>query len=180
MIDILKEEGIIRYQDAYICAQIAIDKLPTEYTDFFSSRFQYVFVDEYQDCNNIQRQAIDSIFDSTKCVVFKIGDSDQAIYNSEEDTTPDWVPQSGFLSLMTSCRFSQEIADVVCKLKRDDKGIVTLVGETGVKPVLLIFLLRKLTKLSLDSSLRWRPMAFLTKMGYTKLLVQSEVRMRLG
>ena len=112
----------------------------------FSSRFQYVFVDEYQDCNNIQRQAIDSIFDSTKCVVFKIGDSDQAIYNSEEDTTPDWVPQSGFLSLMTSCRFSQEIADVVCKLKRDDKGIVTLVGETGVKPVLLIFSPEKIDK----------------------------------
>lgn len=146
LIDILKEEGIIRYQDAYTCAQIAIDKLPTEYTDFFSSRFQYVFVDEYQDCNNIQRQAIDSIFDSTKCVVFKIGDSDQAIYNSEEDTTPDWVPQSGFLSLMTSCRFSQEIADVVCKLKRDDKGIVTLVGETGVKPVLLIFSPEKIDK----------------------------------
>lgn len=146
LIDILKEEGIIRYQDAYTCAQIAIDKLPTEYTDFFSSRFQYVFIDEYQDCNNIQRQAIDSIFDSTKCVVFKIGDSDQAIYNSEEDTTPDWAPQSGFLSLMTSCRFSQEIADVVCKLKRDDKGIVTLVGETGVKPVLLIFSPEKIDK----------------------------------
>ena len=44
LIDILKEEGIIRYQDAYTCAQIAIDKLPTEYTDFFSSRFQYVFI----------------------------------------------------------------------------------------------------------------------------------------
>lgn len=72
--------------------------------------------------------------------------SDQAIYNSEEDTTPDWVPQSGFLSLMTSCRFSQEIADVVCKLKRDDKGIVTLVGETGVKPVLLIFSPEKIDK----------------------------------
>ena len=40
---------------------------------------------------------------------------------------------------MTSCRFNQEIADVVCKLKRDGKNIVTLTGETGVKPVLLVF-----------------------------------------
>ena len=149
LIDILKEEGIIRYQDAYTCVQIAIDELPTEYTDLFSSRFRYVFIDEYQDCNNIQRQAIDSIFDSTKCVVFKIGDSDQAIYNSEEDITPDWVPRAGFLSLMTFCRFSQEIADVICKLKRDDKGIVTLAGETGVKPVLLIFSPEKIDKVIL-------------------------------
>ena len=40
---------------------------------------------------------------------------------------------------MTSCRFNQEIANVICKLKKDDKNIVTLAGETGVKPVLLVF-----------------------------------------
>lgn len=137
--DLLKDEGIIRYQDAYLYAQAALDDLPKAYTDLFSSRFQYVFIDEYQDCDDLQRQAIDSIFDSKKCAVFKIGDSDQAIYNSSEDETPDWVPQTDFLPIMTSCRFSQEIANVICKLKKDDKSIVTFVGETGVKPVLLVF-----------------------------------------
>lgn len=136
---LLKYEGIMRYQDAYSYAKTAVDALPETYTDLFSSRFQYVFVDEYQDCDSIQRQAIDAIFNSTKCTVIKIGDSDQAIYNSSEDKTPDWVPQDGFLPIMTSCRYSQEIADVICKLKKGNKNIVTFAGKTGVKPVLLIF-----------------------------------------
>ena len=137
--DILKYEGIMRYQDAYLYARTAVDALPKTYTDLFSSRFQYVFIDEYQDCDSIQRQAIAEIFNSTKCTVMKIGDSDQAIYNSSEDKTPDWVPQDGFLPIMTSCRYSQEIADVICKLKKGSKNIVTFAGKTGVKPILLIF-----------------------------------------
>lgn len=137
--DLLKYEGIMRYQDAYSYARTAVDALPETYTDLFSSRFQYVFIDEYQDCDSIQRQAIAAIFNSTKCTVIKIGDSDQAIYNSSEDKTPDWVPQDGFLPILTSCRYSQEIADVICKLKKGNKNIVTFAGKTGVKPILLIF-----------------------------------------
>ena len=137
--DLLQNEGIIRYQDAYMFAKAAIDYLTQSYTDIFSSRFQYVFIDEYQDCNENQRQAINAIFDPTKCAVFKIGDSDQAIYNQSEDTLTDWIPQDDYLSIMTSCRFSQEIANVICKLKKKEKSIVTFAGETGVKPVLLVF-----------------------------------------
>lgn len=137
--DLLKYEGIIRYQDAYLYAKSAIDDLPEAYTDLFSSRFLYVFIDEYQDCDDVQRQAIDSIFNSAKCVVIKIGDTDQAIYNSANNEVLDWVPQDGFLPIMTSCRYSQEIADVICKLKIDNKNIVTSLGNTGVKPVLLVF-----------------------------------------
>ena len=137
--ELLKNEGIMRYQDAYSYAKSAINYLPEAYTDLFSSRFQYVFIDEYQDCDDVQRQAIDSIFNSLKCAVIKIGDSDQAIYNSSKDETTDWVPRTGFLPIMTSCRYGQEIADVICKLKKDNKKIKTLAGKTGVKPVLLIF-----------------------------------------
>ena len=137
--DLLKAEGIMRYQDAYSYAKAAINGLPEVYTDLFSSRFQYVFIDEYQDCDDVQRQAIDAIFNSKKCVVIKIGDSDQAIYNSENNQVSDWVPQDGFLPIMTSCRYSQEIADVICKLKKDNKNIATFAGKTGIKPVLLVF-----------------------------------------
>ena len=144
--ELLKDEGIIRYQDAYAYASTAIDELPVEYTALFSSRFKYVFIDEYQDCNNLQRQAIDAIFDPQKCTVFKIGDSEQAIYNSDEDTTLDWIPQPDFLPIMTSCRFNQETADVICKLTKDNRNIVTLAGETGVKPVLLVFSLEKIDR----------------------------------
>lgn len=144
--DLLKIEGIMRYQDAYSYAKTAINDLPEVYTDLFSSRFQYVFIDEYQDCNEVQRRAIDAIFNSTKCTVIKIGDSDQAIYNSSENETPDWVPQDGFLPITTSCRYSQEIADVIFKLKKDRKNITTYTGKTGIKPVLLIFDPEKIDK----------------------------------
>ena len=137
--DLLKNEGIMRYQDAYSYANEAINDLPQAYTDLFSSRFQYVFIDEYQDCDDVQRRAIDAIFNSTKCTVIKIGDSDQAIYNSSKNETPDWVPQDGFLPIMTSCRYSQEIANVIFKLKKDQQGITTSAGKTGVKPILLVF-----------------------------------------
>jgi uvrD/REP helicase len=137
--DLLIEEGIIRYQDAYFYAKLAIGNLQEEYTDLFSSRFQYVFVDEYQDCDNVQCQAIDLIFDSKKCVVIKIGDPDQAIYNSERNEGVEWIPQNGCLPITTSCRYSQEIADVICKLKRNNESIVTSLGKTKIKPVLLVF-----------------------------------------
>ncbi|MFQ8662298.1 MAG: UvrD-helicase domain-containing protein [Blautia sp.] len=137
--DLLKYEGIIRYQDAYLYAKSAIDDLPEAYTDLFSSRFLYVFIDEYQDCDDVQRQAIDLIFNSAKCVVIKIGDTDQAIYNSANNEVMDWLPQDGFLPIMTSCRYSQEIANVICKLKIDNRNIVTSLGKTGIKPVLFVF-----------------------------------------
>lgn len=144
--DLLKYEGIIRYQDAYSYAKSAIDDLPETYTELFSSRFLYVFIDEYQDCDDVQRQAIDSIFNSTKCVVIKIGDTDQAIYNSANNEILDWIPQDGFLPIMTSCRYSQEIADVISKLKIDNKNIITSLGKTGVKPVLLVFDIERIDK----------------------------------
>lgn len=139
ILDLLKNEGIMRYRDAYLYAKTAIEALPETYTNLFSLRFRYVFIDEYQDCDSIQRQAISAIFNHSKCTVIRIGDSDQAIYNSSENNTPDWVPQVGFLPILTSCRYSQEIANVICKLKKDNKNIVTFSGKTGVKPVLLIF-----------------------------------------
>ena len=132
LVELLENEGMIRYQDAYVYASTAIGELPAEYANLFSSRFQYVFIDEYQDCNNLQRQAIDAIFDPQKCAVFKIGDSDQAIYNSAEDTTPDWMPQPDFLPIITSCRFNQEIGNVLCKLKKGEKNIVMVTLGTGV------------------------------------------------
>lgn len=137
--NLLKKEGIIRYKDAYAYAKAAVDDLSETYTDLFSARFKYIFIDEYQDCDEIQRQAIDAIFNSTRCTVMKIGDSDQAIYNSSQDRTPDWIPQVGFLPIMTSNRYSQEIADVICNLKKDKTNIITSVGKTGIKPVLLVF-----------------------------------------
>lgn len=65
--ELLQTEGMIRYKDAYTYTHEAIEALTTEYTDLFCKRFSYVFIDEYQDCNKNQRDALDKIFNPSKC-----------------------------------------------------------------------------------------------------------------
>lgn len=137
--DLLKNEGVMRYQDAYSYAKTALRDSSEDYKDLFSSRFQYVFIDEYQDCDSVQREVIEAIFNSEQCTVIKIGDPDQAIYSNLNEEGLTWESQEHFLSIRSSCRYSQEIADVICQLKKNDKNLVTLTGYTKVKPVLLVF-----------------------------------------
>lgn len=136
---LLVNEGIIRFSDAYLYAKNAIEELPENYTDLFSKRFQYIFVDEYQDCNRVQRNVIDALFKADKCILMKIGDPDQAIYNSLDDETGDWIPNEGYLSITCSSRYNQEIANIICRLKKDRSDINTLAGMTGVKPIAIVF-----------------------------------------
>ena len=137
--DLMKNDGIIRYRDAYTYVVSAVNELTEEYTDLFSARFKYVFIDEYQDCDEIQRKALHTIFDPNKCTVIKIGDADQAIYSSADKVVADWIPADGFLPILSSCRYGQEIANVLSNLKRDKAHISTLIGSTSVKPVMLVF-----------------------------------------
>lgn len=136
---LLKDEGIIRYQDAFWYANSAIEELSGQYTDLFNRRFQFVYVDEYQDCSNVQRDALGKLFDPSKCIVTHIGDPDQAIYNSGADQTEDWCPSEGFLSIASSCRYSQKTADILSPLRKDKSVINSSLGEQGLNPILLIY-----------------------------------------
>ncbi|MDE7176478.1 MAG: UvrD-helicase domain-containing protein [Lachnospiraceae bacterium] len=137
--ELLTLEGLIRYKDAYQYAVESIRELSTEYTDLFSRRFQYVFIDEYQDCNQMQRDALDKLFDQNKCCVFHIGDSDQAIYNSDNSGTEDWKPATNCLPMASSNRYGQEIADVLTNLRTDKEVINASLGKTGYIPTVIIF-----------------------------------------
>ena len=112
----------------------------------YASNFEYVLVDEYQDCDLAQRQAIDALFNPEKCTVIKIGDSDQAIYNSADNETPDWIPMEGFLPIQSSCRYSQEIADAIFCLRKDNSRIVSSVGNKAIKPIILLFDIEKIDR----------------------------------
>ena len=98
-----------------------------------------MYVDEYQDCNEAQRVALSRLFDLSKCVVTHIGDADQAIYNSETDQTVDWCPSEGSLSIASSCRYNQKIANVLSPLRKDKATIRSSLTEAGFKPVLIIY-----------------------------------------
>lgn len=137
--DILEKDEIFKYRQAYTYAKEALNYMSEGYKELFSLRFKYIFVDEYQDCTFDQREILDAIFNPNKCTIIKIGDVDQAIYNSSSEETEDWVPQKDFLPILTSYRYSQEIADFISFLKKDKEKIVSSSGITNIKPGLIVF-----------------------------------------
>lgn len=142
---VLTEEGLIKYTDAFHYAQEAVRELTAEYTDLFSSRFQYVFIDEYQDCKENQREALEKLFDPGKCCVFRIGDPDQAIYGSDKDAEQDWQPRADYLVLKQSNRYRQEIADVLRPLRACHQAITASFGNIGYPPVLIVYDMNTIT-----------------------------------
>ena len=135
---LLVERGVIEFSDAYRYAIDAIENLDESYLSLFAKRFRYVFIDEYQDCSPVQREVIEKIFPSTQCIVFKIGDVDQSIFNGKDEAQL-WEPKEDNLTLSNSNRYSQEIADVLAHLRTGKVKIVSNVSSSGQKPVLIVF-----------------------------------------
>ncbi len=138
-IDLLVEQGMLRYEDCYGYTQKAIEIYGNNLRNILSQRFKYVFVDEYQDCSEMQRTILNSLFDGTDTILQKIGDVDQAIYNGGENTFTDWCVSEGYLELSNSNRYGQEIADVLAKLRTGCKLIYSTKGKVKIKPTLLLY-----------------------------------------
>lgn len=76
--------------------------------DIISQRFQYVFLDEAQDCSEIQLKILNKLFgDSPESVFQQIGDVNQSISETQ------WVPCEKYLSLNQSTRFGNSIAGFI-------------------------------------------------------------------
>lgn len=77
-------EGILSFDDAYDLAFRYIHEKDLCFSDFSDKRFQYLFVDEVQDCDNRQVELIKKIFADDKVIIQRFGDYCQAIYDGEE------------------------------------------------------------------------------------------------
>lgn len=130
---------MIRYKDAYSYAKEAMDNLSEAYTELFSMRFKYVFIDEYQDCDLIQRQVLNKIFDKNKTCVFHIGDPDQAIYDSEKAQETEWLLNEECMEMASSNRYGQEVADVLVNLRTEKRKIISSKGYLSYVPTLIVF-----------------------------------------
>lgn len=136
---LLSEEGLIRYNDTYRYTLLALKKYGSSLRTLLSRRFQYVFVDEYQDCSTLQRNVLDALFSGTETIFQKIGDVDQAIYNSTNDNTPVWQVEDSYMSIAHSNRYSQEIADVLSVLRTNQETIISSRGVQHIKPTLFVY-----------------------------------------
>lgn len=136
---LLSEEGMIQYNDTYRYTLLALKTYRASLRMLLSRRFQYVFVDEHQDCSTLQRDVLDALFSGTETIFQKIGDVDQAIYNSANDNTPVWQVGDGYMSIAHSNRYSQEIADVLSALRSNQETIISSRGTQNIKPTLFVY-----------------------------------------
>ena len=130
---------MIKYNDTYRYTLLALKKYGASLRELLSRRFQYVFVDEYQDCSNLQRDVLDALFSGTETIFQRIGDIDQAIYNSTNDNTPVWQVEDSYMSIAHSNRYSQEIADVLSVLRTNQETIISSRGVQRIKPTLFVY-----------------------------------------
>jgi hypothetical protein len=107
----LIEDGIIRYDEAYLFAKKYIEKHPS-LPESISIRFSYLFIDEIQDTDHAQIDLINSVFNDS-VVKQRIGDPNQAIYDSQVTDEDAWVPSVNKIIISNSKRISQQIAKVI-------------------------------------------------------------------
>lgn len=137
----LLEQGILRYSDTYLLAQMYIEQYPMIET-YFAGRFQYVFMDEIQDNSWIQNDILNKIFPRDRIIVQKFGDLNQAIYEEDKSdytTTSDEAVTTYEIS--HSMRFPQSIADFISNL-RVVESQAPLIGngkDTTLVPHILVY-----------------------------------------
>lgn len=105
-------EGILSFQDAYDLAFRYIREKELDFSRFSDKRFKYLFIDEVQDCDGLQVDLIQKIFDENKVVIQRFGDYCQAIYERDECSGPenDKLKDKQALHIHDSIRFGEKIA----------------------------------------------------------------------
>lgn len=135
-------KGIISYDYAYHLAECYLSKKPI-IKEIIQRRFPMVFVDEMQDMDTHQYSLLEKIFfdeGNSRSIIQRIGDKNQAIYNSVK-ATDVWEDRADVLRLTGSQRLSKPIADVVKKfaLHSGDNFDIVGMNECEIKPHILIF-----------------------------------------
>ncbi|MCT4215273.1 UvrD-helicase domain-containing protein [Elizabethkingia anophelis] len=141
IIETLKK-GIISFEYAYHLGELYLHKKPL-IKEILQRRFPFVFVDEMQDMDTHQYSLLEKVFynqGNSISVIQRIGDKNQAIYNSVKATCV-WVDRTDVLRLSGSQRLSKPIADVVKKFALYNNNNFDIVGlnECVVKPHILVF-----------------------------------------
>lgn len=137
--NVLLEKGITNFNDTYFFAKRISKDFKNELSAILSKRFSYVLIDEYQDCDEVQRDVLNAIFDSSYTIVQKIGDMDQSIFNNQNKQSSAWIADVNALQMKGSNRYHQAIADEVVKLRTNNETIDSLVTDEIIKPCLIVF-----------------------------------------
>jgi hypothetical protein len=142
---LMERDGLIRYEESYTYALQALDEMPGDYVGFLRERFSYVFVDEYQDCSQVQKEILRRVFGNGNCSYMRIGDPDQAIYSSYRKSDIDWHVDDAAITINGSNRYGQAIANILTPLRAHGPGINSTTGA-GARPTLIVYDQDSITK----------------------------------
>lgn len=135
-------EGILSYDDAYDLAFRYIREKGLDFSNFSDKRFQYLFIDEVQDCNHQQVELINNIFSDNKVVVQRFGDYCQAIFDGDGNNVNenDELKGDNVLYIHDSNRFGEKIAKPLRSLCIEDNRL--LKGNEDIysaKPIIITY-----------------------------------------
>ena len=129
--------GYLAYHHCYDLALKYLNDYP-DMKDTFQKRFQYVFVDEVQDTDDKQFDILNKLFSDSNVVIQKIGDNNQAIFNSLKSDSSGWQTNTDFLEIKNTKRLSGKISNIVANFALEPQE---LEGSSSVEinPVILLF-----------------------------------------
>lgn len=134
------KEGVLSFDDAYDLAFRYIQEKELDFSRFSDKRFQYLFVDEVQDCDKKQVELIRKLFLDDKVIVQRFGDYCQAIFEGEGSDGAQIVELKGdnVHYIHDSNRFGDKIAKLLRSLCMEDNHL--LIGNNdvhSVKPIII-------------------------------------------
>lgn len=133
------QSGILCYSDAYVLAKKYLSEFPY-LKSIIATRFKYVFVDEMQDMDLTQYSLIEDIFNTNTCILQRLGDTNQAIFNGINKNNVEWSIRSNSITISNSNRLSKSCADIASKFSLSNVPIIGLNNSRGsIKPILYVY-----------------------------------------
>lgn len=132
-------QGILSYNDAYSLALHYLARFPA-IIDGLRHRFAFVFIDEMQDTDVHQIRVLGKLFSCDAVILQRLGDPNQAIYESKVREDLLWSPTQPVLPFSDSLRYGETIAHVLDTVRIDRRlSLQPNPERQSLPPHLLVF-----------------------------------------
>lgn len=111
-------QGVLSYNDAYSLALHYLGRFPA-IAGGLQHRFAFVFIDEMQDTDDHQIRVLNNLFNCDTVILQRLGDPNQAIYESKVRKDMRWSPTQPILPFSDSLRYGETIAKVLDTVRVD-------------------------------------------------------------
>jgi len=133
-------QGVLSFNDAYSLGLHYLYHYPNV-VKAIQHRFKFVFIDEMQDTDNHQLRVLDKLFSGcNELILQRLGDPNQAIYQSKVKQKMLWSPSEPPLPFSNSMRYGATIAKVLNTV-RVDRSLTLEPNKNrqSLKPHILLF-----------------------------------------